>query len=171
MTARTAFITESKLGVKPLPIRCDQADENRQWRLLQLLRNFVERCRSVGADGADSTQANNDDQSQHNSVFNCCWAVFTLQEITNLSGEILHGDLLQNWNGRAKRHLWGWITRSCILCFPFRHKTGRSHARHYWNLCHKNPSARIFLQKSKDIRELNTPFTQAASIHKKRRCA
>jgi hypothetical protein len=69
------------------------------------LRNFVEGRRSVGADGADSTQANNNDQSQHNSVFNCCWTIFTLQKATDLSGEILHGSSSPiSMDGSAQGH-------------------------------------------------------------------
>ena len=45
----------------------------------------------TAADRGDRAQANDDDQSQHHSVFNCCRAVFGLQETIDLRGEILHG--------------------------------------------------------------------------------
>lgn len=59
-------------------------------RCSELVCNVVKRRTCILADAGDSSQANNDNEGQHNSVFNRCWSVFTLQKTLDLHGEILH---------------------------------------------------------------------------------
>lgn len=42
----------------------------------KLIFDFVELSRSVGTNSFDCCQADDDDQSEHHCVFNCCWSVF-----------------------------------------------------------------------------------------------
>lgn len=58
---------------------------------LQLGGYVREGCLGVSTNSLDGTQANNNDQSEHNCIFNCSWAVFRLQETIDLLCEILHG--------------------------------------------------------------------------------
>ena len=54
------------------------------------LADRIESRVSLVADRLDRDKADNDDQSEHNSVFNCCRTVFRSQETLDLLREILH---------------------------------------------------------------------------------
>lgn len=48
----------------------------------------------IGTDSGNGTNTNDDDQSQHNRVFNCGRATFVFQETNDMIGEILHRTFL-----------------------------------------------------------------------------
>jgi len=54
------------------------------------LADVVELLVGLGTQSGDTGQANDDDQSQHDSVLNCRWAIFFFQEVNNAASEILH---------------------------------------------------------------------------------
>jgi hypothetical protein len=59
----------------------------------QRRRNVAERRRGLRADGRDRNQADDDDQGQHDGVFDCGWAVFGFEKSPNLLHERLHRNL------------------------------------------------------------------------------
>lgn len=61
----------------------------------KLISNVSKSRACVLADAGNSCQANNDNERQHNRVFNCGWSVFALQKTLQLHGEILHGVTLR----------------------------------------------------------------------------
>lgn len=74
----------------------ESGPESQAWgsaRSSELVRYIGERRRSVGSDRRNCSDADNDDQGQHNRVFNSGWAIFTLQKSLQLQGEILHNTL------------------------------------------------------------------------------
>jgi len=50
------------------------------WQCTDFACNLCEFGAGVGANSRDRGQTDNNDQSEHNSVFNCCWAVFAFQK-------------------------------------------------------------------------------------------
>ena len=61
----------------------------------KLIGNVRESRACTSSNACHCSDADNDDQRQHHSVFNCCWSVFTLQKALNFAGEILHGFTLR----------------------------------------------------------------------------
>jgi hypothetical protein len=56
------------------------------------VNNVLERFISGCTDSGDSSQANHNDQRQHNGVFNRSWSVLRSEETLYLQGEILHSN-------------------------------------------------------------------------------
>jgi hypothetical protein len=56
--------------------------------------DVAERGRSLGSNRRDRDKANNDDERQHHSVFDCGGAVFRIQKSTDFKGEPAHGEYL-----------------------------------------------------------------------------
>jgi hypothetical protein len=56
----------------------------------ELVCNVIECRGSACSDRGNGCDTYNDDQGEHDSIFNCSWAIFTLQESLQLQGEILH---------------------------------------------------------------------------------
>ncbi|QDT13700.1 hypothetical protein K239x_57200 [Planctomycetes bacterium K23_9] len=52
--------------------------------------NFLELSVCVGTDSTDSCQANDDDQSKHDGVFNCSWAIFFFKKCNDAVCEVFH---------------------------------------------------------------------------------
>ena len=81
-----------------LPLRFDFKSRKVCWtchdsklaRSRKLVSTVIKRGTRVLAEAGNSGQANNDNEGQHNSVFNSCWSIFTLQETLHLHGETLH---------------------------------------------------------------------------------
>ena len=61
-------------------------------RRTELASNVGKRRASVLANARNSGQADNDNERQHNRVFNSSWSVFAIQKALQLQGEILHLD-------------------------------------------------------------------------------
>ncbi len=71
MTANSDFV-EAMLA---------QAEQsNKLARGTELVCNVGERCACVLSDAGNSCQAHNDNERQHNRVFNRGWSVFALQK-------------------------------------------------------------------------------------------
>jgi len=73
-------------------LRCHGEPEhpNKLTARAELGRNAIESCGCVLADALNSSQANNDDERQHNRVLNRSWSVFALQKTLQFHGEIFH---------------------------------------------------------------------------------
>ena len=66
--------------------------------------NFLELLVRLGADRADSGQANDDDQGQHHSVLDCGRAIFFLQELNDAISELFHFSISYVGSLRKRRH-------------------------------------------------------------------
>src|SRR5947207_2925176 len=55
--------------------------------------NATERRVGVVAEGRNRADADNDNQGQHDGVFNCGRAIFGLHELDVILGELTHGSL------------------------------------------------------------------------------
>ena len=76
-----AFLFETPRGARALKKLAARAE---------LGCNAIESCGCVLADALYSSQANNDDERQHNRVLNRSWSVFALQKTLQFHGEIFH---------------------------------------------------------------------------------
>lgn len=72
--------------------------------LLQLPGYTCERGAGIGADRLNRRQTDDDDQGQHNRIFDCGRAIFRYEETLHLQSEILHSSFLQQL--RRERLLW-----------------------------------------------------------------
>ena len=52
--------------------------------------NFLELSICVSTDSTDSSQANDDDQSKHDGVLNCSWAIFFFKKFNDAVCEVFH---------------------------------------------------------------------------------
>ena len=71
----------------------------------------------TGTDASNSSYANDDDQRQHDSILNCCGAIFGHEEMLHLLGKALHR-ILQFKSMSATRTVAGTqdIPGTCGRC-------------------------------------------------------
>ena len=82
-------VNKKRDSVRPSPLSSDQ--EHLPWRLsLQRVGDGVELCVCCGTDGSNCSDADDDDQSQHDSIFNRCWAIFRNQKLLYACCELRH---------------------------------------------------------------------------------
>ena len=57
---------------------------------VQVCCNLLEGSVGCGTNGLDRSQANDNDQSEHDRVLNSCWAIFRLQKLLYFVEKLLH---------------------------------------------------------------------------------